>query len=173
MSSKKPIYTITNGVLTFTKAGDYTLDYLPSGQIKIKLDGGHAAVLSASEYSSVTKFAFAPGAVLESAVAVSGITFREADATGGFEVSRDLNDLVGTMINQHGVAWTVENLLVNGSQTDTFKVVWDYLDDAYVAGNNYYNLPLNESFARLGVEYADYLAQGGGASDRHHGEIHC
>lgn len=157
----KAIYTISGGTLTFTKAGSYTIDYLPSGQVKIKLDGGHAAVLSAQEYAAVNSFAFAPGAVLNSPLAINGVTFHEADATGGFEISHNLNDLLGTMITQHGIAWTVDNLLVNGSRADTIKVLWDYLDDAYVAGNNYYNVPLNEAFVRLGVEYVEYLEAGG------------
>ncbi len=157
----KAIYTITGGVLTFTKAGSYTIDYLPSGQVKLKLDGGHSAVLSADEYASARSFTFAPGAVLNSPIAINGVTFREADATGSFEIDRNLDDLLGTLISQLGVAGTVDNLLINGSRADTLKVLWDYLDDAYVAGNNYYNLPLNESFVRLGVEYTEYLAAGG------------
>jgi hypothetical protein len=61
----------------------------------------------------------------------------------------------------HGIAWTVDNLLVNGSKEDTFKLLWDFLDDAYVAGANYYDIPLNEAFVRLGVKYVEYLAAGG------------
>jgi hypothetical protein len=157
----KAIYTISNGTLTFSKPGSYTVDYLPSGQVKIKLDGGQAAVLSAAEYASVTSFAFAPGASLNSGLQVNGVTFTEAGPAGGFEAHHSLNDTIGTLITQKGIAWVAENLLINGSQADTFKVLWDYLDDAYVAGNNYYNLPLNETFVRLGVEYAEYLAGGG------------
>lgn len=164
----KAIHTLANGTLTFTKAGSYTIDYLPSGQVKIKLDGGQAAVLSAQEYASVTSFAFAPGATLDSPVQVNGVVFREAGpgATPGsavtFEVtSHNLDGLIGGLIAQHGIAWTVDNLLVNGSKADTFKALWDYLDDAYGAGNNYYNIPLNETFVRLGVAYVEYLEAGG------------
>lgn len=157
----KAIYTISGGVLTFTRAGIYTIEYLPSGHVKIKLDGGHAVVLKAAEFAAVTSFAFAPGAVLNGPIAINGVTFHEADATGGFEISHNLNDLLGTLITQHGIAGTLDILTINGSVADTIKVLWDYLDDAYVAGNNYYNLPLNESFVRLGVEYTDYLAGGG------------
>jgi hypothetical protein len=159
--ASKAIYTISGGVLTFTKAGSYTIEYLPSGQVKIKLDGGHAVVLKAAEYAAVTSFAFAPGAVLDSPLAINGVTFTEAGPGGPFEISPNLNDTIGTLITQKGVAWVADNLLINGSQADTFKVLWDYLDDAYVAGQNYYNLPLNESFVRLGVAYAEYLDAGG------------
>src|SRR3712207_7191530 len=65
--------------------------------------------------------------------------------------------------------------LFRSSRADTFKVLFDYLDDAYVAGNNYYNIPLNEAFVRLGVEYTEYLADGGEAltfrSEEHTSEL--
>jgi hypothetical protein len=157
----KAIYTISGGTLTFTKAGSYTIDYLPSGNVKIKLNGGQATVLSPAEYASVTSFAFSPGAVLNSPLHVNGVTFTEAGPGGGFEAHHSLNDTIGTLIMSKGIAWVADNLLINGSQADTFKVLWDYLDDAYVAGQNYYNVPLNEAFVRLGVEYAEYLAAGG------------
>jgi hypothetical protein len=129
--------------------------------VKIKLDGGQAAVLSAAEYAAVTSFTFAPGAVLSGALAINGVTFTEAGPGGPFEISHNLNDLLGTLITKHGVAGTLDILTINGSRADTIKVLWDYLDDAYVAGNNYYNLPLNEAFVRLGAEYAEYLDAGG------------
>ena len=158
----KATFTLVGSTLTFSKAGSYTLDFLPSGQVKIKLDGGHATVLSAAEWASVKNFGFAPGATVESLVSISGVLFREADAAGLFEVtSHNLDALVGHMIDERGIAWTVDHLLINGSKADTFKLLWDYLDDAYVAGNNYYNIPLNETFVRLGVEYVEYLEAGG------------
>jgi hypothetical protein len=157
----KAIYSVSNGILTFSKAGSYTIDYLPSGNVKIKLDGGQAAVLSPAEYAAVSSFAFAPGAVLNSPLHVNGVTFTEAGPGGPFEANHSLNDTIGKLITQKGIAWVADNLLINGSQADTFKVLWDYLDDCYVAGNNYYNLPLNETFVRLGVAYAEYLDEGG------------
>ncbi|HJX27550.1 MAG TPA: hypothetical protein VJ885_06525, partial [Thermoanaerobaculia bacterium] len=160
-AAAKAIYTIQGTVLTFSKAGSYTIDYLPSGQVKIKLDGGHAAVLSAAEYAAVKSFAFAPGAALSSPLVVNGVTFTEAGPAGGFEAHHSLNDTIGTLITKKGIAWVADNLLINGSQADTFKVLWDYLDDAYTAGENYYNLPLNETFVRLGVAYTEYLDAGG------------
>ena len=157
----KATYTLAGGVLTFSQAGSYTIDYLPSGQVKIKLNGGQAAVLSAAEYATVKSLVFASGAVLNSGLQFNGITFTEAGVGGPFEAHHNLNDLIGQLINGKGIAWVADNLLINGSQADTFKVLWDYLDDAYVAGNNYYNLPLNETFVRLGVAYAEYLNDGG------------
>lgn len=159
--ASKATVILTNGNLHFTQNGVYTIDYLPSGNVQIKLDGGKATVLKSAEYASITSFSFAPGATLNSPLNVNGVTFTEAGPGGPFEINLNLDNLLGTLIASKGIAWTVDNLLVNGSQTDTFKVLWDYLDDAYVAGNNYYNLPLNETFVRLGVEYVEYLEGGG------------
>jgi hypothetical protein len=92
---------------------------------------------------------------------VGRVTFHEADATGPFEISRNLDNLLGRMISKHGIEFAVDHLRVNGRESDTFKVLWDYLDDAYVAGANYYNIPLNETFVRLGVKYVEYLEDGG------------
>ena len=157
----KAIATITGTTLNLTKAGSYTFEYLPSGNVKIKLDGGHATVLSAGEYASIASFNLAPGATIDSEIRIDGVTFTEAGPAGPFEAHHSLNDLIGRLIMDNGIAWTVDNLVINGSQADTFKVLWDYLDDAYVAGNNYYNVPLNETFVRLGAEYVEYLAAGG------------
>lgn len=159
-AAKAPLL-ITGDTITFNQAGSYTIEYLPSGQVKFKLDGGQATVITGAEYAALTHFAFAPGASLDSAIRINGITFHQADASGPFEISQNLDALIGKLVADHGIAWTASNLVINGSQADTFKVLWDYLDDAYVAGNNYYNLPLNETFARLGVEYIHYLQAGG------------
>ncbi len=37
---------------------------------------------------------------------------------------------------------------------------WDNLDDNYTS-SGYYSTPVNELFVRLGVEYAEYLKEGG------------
>lgn len=158
---QKATVVLADGNLHFNQAGSYTIEYLPSGQVKIKVDGGHAQVLSASEWDSISSFSFADGAVLNSPVHIDGVTFSGADAGGAFEISHNLDALIGHLINTHGLPWTVENLVINSSQTDTFKVLWDFLDDGYVAGGNYYDIALNETFVRLGVEYVDYLAEGG------------
>ncbi|WP_375592779.1 right-handed parallel beta-helix repeat-containing protein [Algihabitans albus] len=54
-----------------------------------------------------------------------------------------------------------ERLTVDGSHTDAIAAFWIQLDQAYVGAGNYYNLPINTSFAFLGNDYAAYL-QGGG-----------
>lgn len=158
--SKKTV-SITGSTLNFTSAGTYTVEYLPSGQVKIKVDGGQSTVLSAAEWNSITSFTFAPGADIAGPVRINGVGFTEAGPGGPFEISHNLNALIGEMLSTHGVAYTVDNLIINDSPADTLKVLWDYLDDAYVAGGNPFNLALNEQFVRLGVEYVDYIENGG------------
>lgn len=159
--ASKSSVVIDGNILHLTQAGNYTIDYLPSGNVKFKIDGGHSFVMTAEEYSAITTFDLAPGATTSGDVNVSGVMFHEADAAGPFEISHNLDDLIGTMLMVHGVDYTLDHLSINGSQEDTFKAVWDYLDDAYVAGGNPFNVALNETFVRLGVAYVDYLEAGG------------
>ncbi len=159
--ASKATVILSNGNLHFTQSGTYTIDYLPSGNVQIKLDGGKATVLKPAEYASITSFSFAPGATLDSPIHINGVTFTEAGPGGPFEINLDLDSLIGSLIATNGIEWTVANLVINGSQADTFKTLWDYLDDAYVAGGNPFNIALNETFVRLGVEYVGYIEAGG------------
>jgi hypothetical protein len=159
--ASKATVVITGGTLHFAQPGNYTIDYLPSGNVKIKVDGGSAFVMTAEQYAAITSFTFASGATISGDVAISGVAFTEASAAGPFEISHNLNALIGTMITTHGIAYTVEHLHINGSEADTFKTLWDYLDDAYVLGGNPFNVALNETFVRLGLEYVGYLEAGG------------
>ena len=158
--ASKATVIIDGATLIFTQPGNYTIDYLPSGNVKIKVDGGHSFVMKASEYAAITAFDFVDGATISGDVNVSGVTFSGADAGGPFEISHDLDELIETMISTHGVAYTMDHLSINGSLADTFKAVWDYLDDAYV-GAGPSDAVLNERFVRLGVEYVEYLEAGG------------
>ncbi len=157
----KPTVIVSGTTLTFAQAGVYTIDYLPSGNVKIKVNGQEAVVLKPAEYAAITSFNFANGASLDGAVHVNGVTFHEADASGPFEINYNLDALIGTMLSTHGIDYTVHNLVINNSTADTLKVLWDYLDDAYVAGGNPFNVALNETFVRLGLAYVDYLDHGG------------
>lgn len=184
LGTNKPTVTATDSgaTLNFVGAGPYSVDVLANGKVKISLEDGKTTLLSASEWANVSKLNLGGDAQLSLSVdqlggrAVSGdgrlnidgIGFIEADQSapgaagiGSFEPTHDLNDVLGSLFAENGVAATMAQLTINGSLADTFKAAWDYLDDAYVAGNNYYNLPLNESFVRLGVVYVDYLAAGG------------
>ncbi len=160
-TSKATVLIGGGDTLHFAQPGTYTIKYLPSGHVQIKVDGGKAHVMKADDYAAITSFTFADGATLAGELRIDGVTFSGADAGGTFEISHDLDDLLGNLITTHGIAYVVDNLVINGSQADTFKVLWDYLDDAYVAGGNPFNVALNETFVRLGVEYVEYLAAGG------------
>ena len=184
LGTNKPTVTATDGgaTLNFVSAGTYTLDFLANGKVKIGLEDGKTTLLSPSEWGRVTKLNLGDDARLSltvdelggRAVAgggflnIDGISFTEADdsalnasGVGNFEPSHNLTDVLGSLFAENGVAATMAQLTINGSLADTLKAAWDYLDDAYVAGNNYYDLPLNESFVRLGIVYTDYLEAGG------------
>ena len=184
LGTNKPTVTATDGgtTLNFVGTGRYSLEFLDNGKVKIGLEDGKTTLLSASEWTTVTKLNLGEHAQLSLTVdqlggrAVSGdghlnidgISFIEANESalnaagvGNFEPSHNLTDVLGSLFAENGVAATMAQLTINGRLADTFKAAWDYLDDAYVAGNNYYSLPLNESFVRLGVVYVDYLEAGG------------
>jgi hypothetical protein len=139
----------------FAQAGSYSIEYLASGHVQIKVDGGKATVIKAADYAAVTTFTFAPGAVLAGPIRIDGVTFTEAGPGGPFEISHNLDALIGNLFT-HGVDHVLQNLLINGSRADTIKAVWDYLDDFYVAGTQY-----NEAFVRLGIAYVNYIESGG------------
>lgn len=184
LGTNKPAVTATDGgkTLNLVGNGSYSFEFLDNGKLKIGLEDGKTTLLSAGEWSKVTKLNIGDGANLSLSVDqlggravggdgqlnITGVSFIEADdsplnaaGVGNFETSHNLNDVLGSLFAENGVAATLAQLTINGSRADTFKAAWDYLDDAYVAGNNYYNLPLNESFARLGAAYASYLDSGG------------
>jgi hypothetical protein len=176
LEKAKPV-SLSDGVLHFNGEGDYTFEFLPNGKVKILLDGGHATVLTAQEWASVTTFdlvkaetdlvvsaSLLVGKTITGAgdLEIGGLGFVQANVAPNqkFEPTLNLDTAIGSMLASRGVAATLDSLTVNGNKADAFKLLWDYLDDAYVAGNNYYNLPLNEAFVRLGIEYAKHLSAG-------------
>lgn len=92
---------------------------------------------------------------------LAGIEFVGADAsgTGGAETSVDLSAFLDTLFAETDASGVMDILTINGSAADTFAVVWEYLDDGYV--DEGYYASVNENFIRLGVSYAEYLADGG------------
>jgi hypothetical protein len=177
VAKTKPV-TLTNGVLSLNENGNYTFDFLPNGKIKILLDGGHATVLSCQEWESVSTFNLVKtetdlqvsAALLATKdvigagdLSITDLALTNANVGGNsrFEPNVNLDNIVGNLLNTRGVAGTIESLTVNGNKADAFKLVWDHLDDPYVAGGDYYNGPLNEAFVRVGIEYAKYLDAGG------------
>ena len=137
------------------KSGEYTIDFAGSG---VSIARGNLTYTDA-EFANITSFNF--GKI--SSLNLTGITFVEANAAANsrFEPDTDVNRLVNDLLTSYGVKGALGILTVNGSTTDAFKLIWDFLDDPYVAGGEYYNTLLNASFARLGIEYAKYLDAGG------------
>lgn len=142
--------------LTFNVSGDYTIDFSKSF-VQIKLEGGQMTNLSDKAWDTANDFDVRKVNDLN----VTGINFTQAGAETKFEIDVNLDDLIGNMLVQKGMDATIDALTVNGNRGDAFRVLWDYLDDAYVAGNNYYNIPLNEFGVLLGVAYWEYLQDGG------------
>ena len=174
--NKGAIVTIAGTTLNFTRAGDYTMEFNGAGHAKIRLDGGHTFNMKPGDFARITSLNLAnPDARLPidadvlgtdsvtgpGSIDITGVSFREADDAGTFEISHNLDNALGSLISTRGIVAALDQLTVNGSVEDAFKTLWDYLDDQYVAGANYYDIPLNETFVRLGVEYVNYLEAGG------------
>jgi T1SS-143 domain-containing protein len=105
----------------------------------------------------------ATGSVVE-AGDIAGID--EAGLTGVLEPTVALNATITTALSSlmtapdtvHSVLATVTAEL-GGNAAQAIAVIWDYLDDNYVAdGPDHLNV--NEAFARLGIEYASMLKAG-------------
>lgn len=174
--AKKNAVTLTGTTLNFNRAGDYTIDTSNPNKVVIRYEGDQALKLTAAQFAAITNYNLAnPNAELHIQASllngdtvtgpgylnIKGLTFTEASASGSFEVSHNIDAALGSLLSTQGVEHVMSHLRVNGSERSAFMAVWDYLDDQYVAGGNYYNIPLNEAFVRLGVEYALYLNDGG------------
>jgi hypothetical protein len=90
---------------------------------------------------------------------VENLTFTEADEASNFkfEPSRNLDSTIASMLATYGVEGTLQRLEVAGDPTGDFKLIWDYIDDNY----SYYNTTINKYAVELGIEYAEYLQNGG------------
>jgi hypothetical protein len=160
--------SIENGVVSFLLNTAYSFEYQPKGGVKIVAADGPTTVLSASEFAALTTLNITPGlevdltgAAASLALNLTGVTFTEAGPGGPFEAGGGYDLLLGNLIQSKGIVAVVDQLMVNGNKGDVFKLLWDFLDDPYVADGDYYNTPVNQSFVRLGVEYAKYLEGGG------------
>jgi hypothetical protein len=174
--SKKNAVTLTGTTINLNRAGDYTIDASNPNKVVINYEGDQALKLTAAQFAAITTWNIAnPNAELHIRASqlngdavtgpgylnIKGLGFTEASATGTFETSHNIDAALGSLLSTQGVEHVMSHLRVNGSTEAAFMAVWDYLDDQYVAGGNYYNIPLNEAFVRLGVEYALYLNEGG------------
>ena len=176
---KSKAVSLEGGVLSFLGDGDYSFEFRKFAQIH--QEGGQTTNLTDDQYNSITALDIQSAAHvtlaasdlisnpnpltianLEGTLDITGVDFTGADE-GGFEPSTvtGLDSLIGSAIDAHDAGYVAARLTVDGSKAEAFQLLWDYLDDAYVAGNNYYDLDLNENFVRLGVEYVNYLEAGG------------
>jgi len=181
---KPPIFTVTGATMNFTQAGSYTFEFLTPGKVKVLLDGGQATFIKTGDFNAITTFNIAAGATASIGVGdlgsrltagdgllnVTDVSFRAADVAPqyNFEPLNNLDGLLTDLLGSGGGAtdWgenlesAFARLLVNGGEADTVKLLWDFLDGLYGAAG-YYNVDINEAFVRLGVKYAEYLADGG------------
>jgi hypothetical protein len=174
-NNKKAAVTLTGTTLNLNRAGDYTIDTSQPNKVVIRYEGDQALKLTTAQFTAITNFNLAnPNAELHIQAGllngdtvtgtgylnIKGLSFTEASASGPFETSHNVDAALGSLISTQGIEHVMSHLRVNGSERSAFMAVWDYLDDQYVAGGNYYNIPLNEAFVRLGVEYAEWLDEG-------------
>jgi len=181
---KPPIFTVTGATMNFTQAGSYTFDFLTPGKVKVLLDGGQATFIKSGDFNAITTFNIAAGATVNVSVGalgarttagagelnVTGVGFRAADVGPeyNFEPLSNLDGLLNALFGSGGGAtgWgdnlesVFGRLTINGGEADTIKLLWDFLDGLYVQAG-YGHPDINEAFVRLGVKYADYLADGG------------
>ena len=156
MSKKSDKFVeLTGSALAFKKPGEFTLDF-SGNEISIARAG---VIFSDAKFAGITSFDFGRLSTLN----LTGIAFVEAGdaANSRFEPDADVNRLINDLLTRYGVEGALGMLTVNGGKADAFKLLWDFLDDPYVAGGDYYNTALNASFVRLGIEYAEYLDAGG------------
>lgn len=93
------------------------------------------------------------------------VTFIEADdegAGGNYETDPDLSEKIEDLLDEYGIAGTLKILQINGNTADTFRAIWETLDDGYVSGGPF-DLEINTAFVDLGLAYIEYLEEGGEA----------
>ena len=186
-TSKNSKTAILSGdTLSVTGPGTYEFKLLPNGKVQLTLADGQTTVLSEAEFDSIhtlnlqnaqatfiidanllvsEQFAVIGAGTLQVTGHATGVTFIQASSNvvagkGNFETSVNLDVLIKDALSDHPHDMTavLSQLSINGNVADSIKAVWDYLDD-HVTG--YYDTVTNESFIRLGVEYAKYVKAGG------------
>lgn len=155
---KSKAVSLEEGVLSFVGDGDYSFEFRKF--VQIHQEGGQTTNLTEDDYNSITALDIQSAAHvtlaasdltghpsdltianLEGTLDITGVDFTEADA-GGFEPSTGigLDSLIGSAIDAHGAGYVAARLTVDGSKAEAFQLLWDYLDDGYTAGNNYFTI---------------------------------
>jgi T1SS-143 domain-containing protein len=169
------------GQLQWTfNSGTQAFDFLPNGwesviDYTIQVNDGHGGTDQHVVQIKLHGTNDAPVITSTSGTAVAGTVTESGDIAGigeaglgsGLEPTVALNATVTTALTSlqtapgqvHDVVTTVQAQL-GGDLAQAIAVVWDYLDDNYVAGGPT-QANINEAFTRLGIEYAQYLQAGG------------
>ena len=117
----------TTDSFSFLHDADYTITFTDN-KVMVKEAGGQNTNIATASFASVTDFDVS----LLQNLSLNGVSFVEADVAtdNKFDATgTNLDDLLKDLIQDRGVAGTMETLTVNGSKADAFKLVWDHLDD--------------------------------------------
>lgn len=173
-----PIYTFKDGILTLTKTGTYEIETM-GNNVKLTV-GNQTAVFNPTGVTEInlsqsgTKLnidgalAAASGSVAikgAGTLNITNITFENANVLGAdnkfdYETSSDISNV---LLNANNTA----TVLVNGSQADTIKALWEAWDDQYVKAREidpeggYYRAEINAGVIETGIKYVAYLEAGG------------
>jgi hypothetical protein len=149
---KNDFTTVSGGVLSFNKPGNFEIDFTGSSVV---VNRGGDSTLSDAQFDALTGVDL--GRVNK--LSLTGIAFGEADETGNnkFEPDDNYDVLIKSIVDQRGVQGAIDTLTVNGGKADAFKLLWDYVDDHY----SYYDTGINGFGVELGLAYAKYLQSGG------------
>ncbi|WP_420349549.1 right-handed parallel beta-helix repeat-containing protein [Pelagibius sp.] len=152
------ISSLSGVAATFTSLGSLTEIETSAGQ-SVQLDGGQiaAAFPNASPLATDQSLTIVGDAAV--AIVNSGLTLPN-DGTAPSVSNLLALEFEGLDAEQSRIP---ENLTVDGSHANAFAAFWIFLDQSYVSGGNFLNLPVNTDFAYLGNDYVRYLNAGGEA----------
>ena len=152
------ISSLSGVAATFTSLGNLT-EITTSGGQSVQLDGGQiaAAFPDASPLATDQSLTIAGDATV--AIVNSGLTLPN-DGTAPSVSNLLALEFDGLDAEQSRIP---ESLTVDGSHANAFAAFWIFLDQSYVSGGSFLNLPVNTDFAYLGNDYVRYLNAGGEA----------
>ena len=136
--------------------------------LSFAIDGGAPVVFDVPETNSDPIVTSGPGAAMGSAteaISLDGIPGADQTANNRLEPVINYDVTIVSLLSahpndMHAVLLGLQAQLPSGSGfAEAMAIVWDYVDDNF----SYYNTVINEISARLTVEYALYLQDGGPA----------
>ncbi|WP_299399152.1 right-handed parallel beta-helix repeat-containing protein [Pelagibius sp.] len=152
------ISSLSGVAATFTSLGNLIEITTSNGQ-SVQLDGGQiaAAFPDASPLATDQSLTIAGDAAV--AIVNAGLTLPN-DGTAPSVSNLLALEFDGLDAEQSRIP---ESLTVDGSHANAFAAFWIFLDQSYVSGGSFLNLPVNTDFAYLGNDYVRYLNAGGEA----------